>query len=180
MRKTLYLIVVTTIILSCAKHQAQRVPADNCRDELTELVSENRIEESLHIRGRVRIDLPRYRVRGLCTIRSLPGGDLRIDFHHSSLFGSYREDATVFVRGAGSGYWIGSVRPSSGTIRHSPCSGIILDSTCTPMISRTRFCSRVPIAPRSTGRRFHVPQRAAPGAFPAHGGDEPSRSTDGM
>ncbi len=56
-------------------------------------------ESHLNIRGRVRIDLPRYRVRGLCTIRATPAGDVRIDFHHSSLFGSYREDATIFLRG---------------------------------------------------------------------------------
>lgn len=53
---------------------------------------------SLHIRATVRVDLPQYRVRGPCTIRSTPAGDLRIDFHHSSLFGAYREDATIFIR----------------------------------------------------------------------------------
>jgi hypothetical protein len=52
----------------------------------------------MQIRGSVRIDLPRFRVRGICTIRANPAGDVRIDFHHSSLFGAYREDASVFVR----------------------------------------------------------------------------------
>ncbi len=56
-------------------------------------------ERCLNIRGRVRIDLPRFRVRGLCTIRATQEGDVRIDFHHSSLFGSYREDASIFLRG---------------------------------------------------------------------------------
>ncbi|HUV36559.1 MAG TPA: hypothetical protein VMX58_06435 [Patescibacteria group bacterium] len=70
-----------------------------CERDLPKLLLSERTDWYLHIRGSVRIDLPRYRVRGLCTIRATPAGDVRIDFHHSSLFGSYREDATIFLRG---------------------------------------------------------------------------------
>ena len=83
---------------SCAKRPIERAASLPCGDALPELFSKGRGERHLHIRGRLRIDLPKYRVRGLCTIRSTPGGDIRIDFHHSSLFGAYREDATIFLR----------------------------------------------------------------------------------
>ena len=47
--------------------------------------------------GSVRIDLPKYRVRGSCSITRFAGGMVVIDFIHSSLFGSYREEATIYV-----------------------------------------------------------------------------------
>lgn len=53
------------------------------------------------ITGRVKIDFPEYRIRGSCRIVSEPGGAVRIDFIHSSLFGSYREDATLHIGGEG-------------------------------------------------------------------------------
>lgn len=53
------------------------------------------------IAARVRIDLPRYRVRGLCGIFWSGDGVLRIEFDHSSLFGAVREEATVLIRGEG-------------------------------------------------------------------------------
>lgn len=84
---------------SCIKRQTYLVPVVPCESGLTNLLLGERNEWYMHIRGQVRIDLPRYRVRGLCTIRSTPAGDVRIDFHHSSLFGSYQEDATIFLRG---------------------------------------------------------------------------------
>ena len=43
------------------------------------------------------MDLPRYRVKGTCEIYRSPDGSVQVDFVHSSLFGSYREDATIFV-----------------------------------------------------------------------------------
>jgi hypothetical protein len=52
----------------------------------------------LMLSGRVRIELPQYRIRGLCRMVYSPGGMLRIDFHHSSLFGALQEDATLMVR----------------------------------------------------------------------------------
>lgn len=47
--------------------------------------------------GKVRIDLPRYRFRGHCRVLHEPGGRLRIDFEHSSLFGALRERLTILV-----------------------------------------------------------------------------------
>jgi hypothetical protein len=82
---------------SCAKYAANWKPIP-CEAELPGLIACEVCENSLHIRATVRVDLPQYRVRGLCTIRSTPAGDLRIDFHHSSLFGAFREDATIFFR----------------------------------------------------------------------------------
>ena len=98
MKKFVYLLVMMSVVQSCAKYAAQRAESFPCGSALPGLFLKGRGERHLHIRGRVRMDLPRYRVRGLCTIRSTPGGDIQIDFHHSSLFGAYREDATIFLR----------------------------------------------------------------------------------
>lgn len=43
------------------------------------------------------MDLPKYRVKGSCSIFRSSDGSVQIDFVHSSLFGSYREDATIYV-----------------------------------------------------------------------------------
>ena len=47
--------------------------------------------------GKVRIELPEYRIRGLCRLIFSPTAGFRIDFSHSSLFGAVREDATVLL-----------------------------------------------------------------------------------
>jgi hypothetical protein len=47
--------------------------------------------------GKVRIELPEYRIRGLCRMVFSPAAGLRIDFSHSSLFGAVREDATLLL-----------------------------------------------------------------------------------
>lgn len=49
----------------------------------------------VELTGKVRLDLPRYRLRGLCRILSSGEGLLRIDFRHSSLFGAVSEDVTI-------------------------------------------------------------------------------------
>ncbi|MBN2185512.1 MAG: hypothetical protein JW746_09305 [Candidatus Krumholzibacteriota bacterium] len=49
------------------------------------------------ITGKVRLDLPEYRVRGSCRIFFDGEADMQVDFLHSSLFGSYREDATLYI-----------------------------------------------------------------------------------
>ncbi len=97
MRTIVHFIVILLVIQSCAKYTTnwKSIP---CEAELPGLFTCGVCGNSLHIRATVRIDLPQYRVRGPCTIRSTPDGDLRIDFHHSSLFGAYREDATIFIR----------------------------------------------------------------------------------
>jgi hypothetical protein len=53
----------------------------------------------LEIFTRVRLDLPKYRIRGTCALYRAPDGSVQIDFVHSSLFGSYREDATIYIAG---------------------------------------------------------------------------------
>ncbi len=63
------------------------------------------------ITGRIRIELPRYRFRGLCRILHDGRGRLRIDFEHSSLFGAIHERITVLAGDSlviydhGSGAW---------------------------------------------------------------------------
>lgn len=47
----------------------------------------------------LRLDLPKYRIKGTCAIYRSSDGSVQIDFLHSSLFGSYREDATIFIEG---------------------------------------------------------------------------------
>ena len=49
--------------------------------------------------GKARVDLPRARLRGNCRVIFMPPGSLRIDFRHASLFGAWREDATIVVLG---------------------------------------------------------------------------------
>ncbi|HSG28267.1 MAG TPA: hypothetical protein VLA34_07285 [Candidatus Krumholzibacterium sp.] len=54
-------------------------------------------DHDLVMTGSVRIDLPKYRVRGSCGITRFSDGLVMIEFVHSSLFGSYREEATIYV-----------------------------------------------------------------------------------
>jgi hypothetical protein len=49
--------------------------------------------------GRMRIDLPRYRIRGICRVEYDGEDTMSIDFKHSSLFGAYEEDALIMLRG---------------------------------------------------------------------------------
>jgi len=56
-------------------------------------------DEELEIIARVRLDLPKYRIKGTCAIFRSPDGSVQIDFLHTSLFGSFREDATIYVTG---------------------------------------------------------------------------------
>jgi hypothetical protein len=51
--------------------------------------------------GRVKIELPKYRIRGICRIEYGLDGALTIDFKHSSLFGAYEEDALISYRDGG-------------------------------------------------------------------------------
>lgn len=97
MRKTGYLIVILMIVESCALRPKTLVRA-SCEAELPRLFGRAAKHEALTIVGKVRIDLPTYRVRGLCRIIYLRPGGLRIDFRHSSLFGAYSEDASIYVR----------------------------------------------------------------------------------
>jgi hypothetical protein len=70
-----------------------------CSGELDTPFSPYGEGEQISIVGRAKIVLPKYRVRGICRIHSEPSGGLVIDFEHSSLFGAYREDATIMLEG---------------------------------------------------------------------------------
>ncbi len=61
------------------------------------IISSAATGKDLVITGKVRFELPEYRVKGSCMIFHGGNGDLQVDFLHSSLFGSYREDATLYI-----------------------------------------------------------------------------------
>ena len=87
-----------TITGSCAaplRHGTVRP----CSGELDAPFSPYGLERHVSIVGRAKIVLPKYRIRGICRIRSEPSGGLVVDFEHSSLFGAYREDATIMLDG---------------------------------------------------------------------------------
>jgi len=102
--RSTYLFAAALLLVSCAHapppgDTAVRLDASDL-DELYPAVLES--GRLLEISASVRIDLPRYRVRGTCGILWDGNGGLRIDFVHSSLFGSYREEATILVSEEGS------------------------------------------------------------------------------
>ncbi|UCF06201.1 MAG: hypothetical protein JSV33_04010 [bacterium] len=83
---------------SCASRHANLTPRP-CDHTLPALFSMTGASSGVVIVAKTRIDLPRYRLRGICQIRYLPPDNLRIDFEHSSLFGTYREDTSIFIHG---------------------------------------------------------------------------------
>ena len=98
MRLSLYLIITACVVVSCAARPGYR-PAPPCSDEVLEPFSPCGGGGRISIVGRAKIVLPKYRVRGICRIRSDSSGGLVVDFEHSSLFGAYREDATIRLEG---------------------------------------------------------------------------------
>ncbi len=98
MRKPLYLILIICLTISCAT-RSRYVSAPPCSAGFDTPFSPRGEGERISIVGRAKIVLPKYRVRGICRIRSDPSGGLVIDFEHSSLFGAYREDATIVLEG---------------------------------------------------------------------------------
>ncbi len=83
---------------SCAAPGPRRggVPCDERFDEI--VLFPAMPGEALEIVGKLRIDLPRYRIRGLARIVYVPADHTaRIDFRHSSLFGAIEEDVTLLV-----------------------------------------------------------------------------------
>jgi len=51
------------------------------------------------IRGKLRAELPKYRVKGILQIYCSHKGSIRLDFHHSSFMGAYEESYTLLVSG---------------------------------------------------------------------------------
>lgn len=95
-----YLIAIVMATSSCAERMHEVGAGDLTAGEGSWFAvpggDEGRPRE---ISGRVRIELPRYRVRGACGLYWSGDGVLQIDFDHSSLFGAYREEATILIGG---------------------------------------------------------------------------------
>jgi len=91
-----YFIAITLVAASCAPNTSSRI-SYMCEDDLPGLYSLSIPSISITIKGRVRIEVPEYRIRGACSIDYNPAGRLVIDFHHSSLFGAHTENATLHV-----------------------------------------------------------------------------------
>ncbi len=93
------ILLILLVAVSCADSPPSGEPLPSDDGALAALfppqasVSDAQFE----IMARVRLDLPKYRVKGTCAIFRSPDGSVQIDFVHSSLFGSYREDASIFV-----------------------------------------------------------------------------------
>jgi hypothetical protein len=82
---------------SCATLGPRPVEAP-CDESFEARISPVKAGEGIEIVGKLRLDLPRYRIRGLARIAYFPGeGAARIDFRHSSLFGAVEAEATIFA-----------------------------------------------------------------------------------
>jgi hypothetical protein len=87
----------TALAQSCATLGPPRVEVP-CDGRFEALISPVSAGAGIEIVGKLRLDLPRYRVRGLARIAFSPqAGMARIDFRHSSLFGAIEEDVTVLA-----------------------------------------------------------------------------------
>jgi hypothetical protein len=78
-------------------------------------------ETEARITARVRLDLPKYRIRGTCELTRFADGQVQLDFVHSSLFGSVREEATIFIYGdsiAINDHVRGTLRGTEATLVH--------------------------------------------------------------
>ena len=97
-RSTLRVVVAAAAITasSCAVTGRRAAPVP-CADEHLSCLPFGASGPGCEISGRVRIELPRYRFRGLCRVVHAEGGRLRIDFEHSSLFGAVRERITILA-----------------------------------------------------------------------------------
>ena len=93
------IVLISLIAGSCANSppSGQVLPADDSVLDALFPPQASLSEGDLEIIARVRLDLPKYRIKGTCAIFRSPDGSVQIDFVHTSLFGSYREDATIYV-----------------------------------------------------------------------------------
>ncbi|MBN1164290.1 MAG: hypothetical protein JXB45_06910 [Candidatus Krumholzibacteriota bacterium] len=96
MIRILSYILALLLLQSCASAPPVRVPVER-EDHLRGIFPPIDKGSDLVLAGKVRLDLPRYRVRGVCQILYSPGNGAQIDFTHSSLFGAYRENATIYL-----------------------------------------------------------------------------------
>ena len=102
------------LVQSCAAFGPRPVEVP-CEESFETGLSPVKAGEGIEIVGRLRLDLPRYRIRGLARIAYLPGeGMARIDFRHSSLFGALEAEVTILagdslvIYDRGSGKYIGN------------------------------------------------------------------------
>ena len=101
MNRALLIPLLMALAASCALSPPSGEPEPSIDGTLSELFPPQASASGgeLEIFTRVRLDLPRYRVRGTCALYRARDGSVQMDFVHSSLFGSYREDATIYISG---------------------------------------------------------------------------------
>jgi len=51
----------------------------------------------IFLRGRLRAELPRYRVKGILQVYCSAEGSIRLDFHYSGLMGAHEEEYTILI-----------------------------------------------------------------------------------
>jgi hypothetical protein len=95
MRYVLYACVAVALAASSCAFSGRRAVPIPCNDAHLAFLPFGGPAPGCEITGKVRIELPRYRFRGLCRILHDSSGKLRIDFEHSSLFGAIRERVTL-------------------------------------------------------------------------------------
>ncbi len=84
-------------MLSCAA-LGPRLAESPCDESFDALLDPEWAGEGVEVVGKIRIELSRYRIRGLARIVYSPAdGAARIDFRHSSLFGAVEEDFTLLI-----------------------------------------------------------------------------------
>ena len=89
--------VLIALAQSCATFGSRRVEAP-CDESFEAILSPVKAGEGIEIVGKLRLDLSRYRIRGLVRIAYSPReGAARIDFRNSSLFGALEEEVTILT-----------------------------------------------------------------------------------
>ncbi len=95
-KSILYIIGICMVMQSCGSASLKRSALSCSEDDW--VLEEFRVP-AIRAVGRVKIDLPKYRIRGICRIEFDGRDVLAIDFKHSSLFGAYEEDALIRLSG---------------------------------------------------------------------------------
>lgn len=89
-------VVICMLVQSCALRTVRPIEA-MCDDSHVVLFPFGGSRPSCEIIGKVRIELPRYRLRGMCRILHDSSGKLRIDVENSSLFGSVHGNLSLIA-----------------------------------------------------------------------------------
>jgi hypothetical protein len=101
MNKAAVLLALLLLALSCSDSPPSGEPLPTDEGALAPLFPPQAswTEAAASITARVRLDLPKYRIRGTCEVTRFADGPVQLDFVHSSLFGSVREEATILIHG---------------------------------------------------------------------------------